>query len=164
MKKGGEASNDLYNERVTQRLSQDTDNSIINSILNIDSVDAISSITNNCNVGSYDSINYLYAFNRGGSSSMKKEVKNIRCDCKKNVSKGGCMTCPKGVENINVYFKTFHIIIPRLHKNYKSLRTKRIGGNESSGYLDMTYLNLQDKSVYENKTYNDNGSNFVKFI
>jgi len=83
MKKGGEASNDLYNERVTQRLSQDTDNSIINSILNIDSVDAISSITNNCNVGSYDSINYLYAFNRGGSSSMKKEVKNIRCDCKK---------------------------------------------------------------------------------
>jgi len=168
--KGGEASDDLYNVRVTQRLSQDANNFIINSELNTGSQDAISSVTNNCNVDSYDSINYFYTFNRGGSSSMKKKVKdkdkdkdnNTKCDCKKKVSKGGCMTCPKGVENINVYFQTFHIIIPRLHKKYKSFKTKRIGGNESSAFLDLTYLNLTDKSAYDDTTYNDNSSSIVK--
>jgi len=161
--KGGEVYDNLFNERVEQRLSQDADNSIINSKINTGFENAISSVTNNCNVDSYDSINYFYTFNRGGSSSMKNKasMKNkdiIPCDCKK---KGGCMTCPKGVENINVYFQTFNIIIPRLHKKYKSLQTKRIGGYESSGYLDLTYLNLTDKSVYDKTIYNDNSSTIL---
>jgi len=165
--KGGETSDDLFNERVTQRLSQDSDNSITNSKFNIGSVDAISSITNNCNVDSYDSINYFYTFNRGGSSSMKKNNNNDNkndnkneCDCKK---KGGCITCPKGVENINVYFQTFHIIIPRLHKRYKSLQTKRrIGGNDSSAFLDLTYLDLTNQRVHTNQTFYDNSSTMLK--
>jgi hypothetical protein len=157
-KKGGEVSDSLYNQRVSQRLSQDADNSIIKSELNIGSEDAISSITNNCNLDSYDSINYFYTFNRGGSSSMKNKEKNINCDCKK---KGGCMTCPKGVKNINVYFQTFHIIIPRLYNKYKSSQKKKIGGYESSAYLDLSYLDLTTQRVHTNQTFSDNSSTMV---
>jgi len=72
--------------------------------------------------------------------------------------KGGCMSCPRGIKNINVCFQTFHIIIPQLHKKYKSFQKKKIGGNKSSGYLDLTYLNFTDNSVYSSQTFNDNSS------
>ena len=50
---------------------------------------------------------------RGGS----KMFNGGGCGC--SGMSGGCLTCKKGVKNITLIYKTFHVIIPDLYSKYK---------------------------------------------
>ena len=93
-----------YENKDTQYISKTLKEADIIKGIELDS----SSCSANSTISDFLNLNII----RGGS----KMFKGGGCGC--SGMSGGCLTCKKGVKNITLIYKTFHVIIPDLYSKY----------------------------------------------
>jgi hypothetical protein len=111
-----------------------------------------------------ESINYLYLYSRGGKSSNKKmKQKGSSCGCSKNDiptvikgvgenMQGGCLDCPSGKKKVLSYLNVICKNVSNIKKEFDKSTNKskgRKGGDTSSAYFDLSYLDLDTKHKFE---------------
>jgi len=111
-----------------------------------------------------ESINYLYLYSRGGHSSNKKMNQKGSCICSKNDihpvikgggenMRGGCLDCPSGKKKVlsylNVICKNVSNIKKEFDKSTNISKSRKAGGNISSAFFDVSYLDLDTRYKFD---------------
>ena len=158
--KGGEeinAQNTLNKEEPSLSTNDNTENINAQNTLNQEEP----SLNTDYNT---ESINYLYLYSRGGHSSNKKMNQKGSCICSKNDihpvikgggenMRGGCLDCPSGKKKVlsylNVICKNVSNIKKEFDKSTNISKSRKAGGNISSAFFDVSYLDLDTRYKFD---------------